>query len=153
LSTPVGTPLNTPNKPHLPDISLPPLPSKNAPHTPTLQSHSNPSTPHIQKPGGTIPYQLFSEQRPLFERTHSLPAASSKDLMEQFQAETRHNVLQSEHSNIHVGSGSVSDVRSSQEVELEQQKIQIGLDYFNKPLTEFWLTAPHDSIEKQVSVL
>ncbi|XP_065889060.1 protein transport protein SEC31-like isoform X2 [Dysidea avara] len=150
MSTPVGTPLNTPNKPHLQDIGLPPLPSKSAPHTPTLHSHSNPSTPHIQKPGGAMPYQLFSEHRLSFERTHSLPAASSsKDLMEQFQAESRHNVLQSEHPN-NVGSGSISDVRSSQEEESEQQKIQIGLDYFNKPLTEFWLTSAHDSIEKQL---
>jgi len=151
MSTPIGTPLNTPNKPHLPDISLPPLPAKNAPHTPTLLPHSNPSTPHLQKPGGAVPYQLFSEHRPPFERTHSLPAGSnSKELMEQFQAENRHCVLQSEHPN---NVGSVSDVRSCQDEESEQQKIQIGLDYFNKPLTEFWLTSAHDSVEKQVSVL
>jgi len=99
-----------------------------------------------------MPYQLLSEHRPLFERTHSLPTASSKDLMEQFQAETRHNVIQSEHPS-NVGSGSITDVRNNQEEESEQQKIQIGLDYFNKPLTEFWLTSAHDSIEKQVSVL
>lgn len=153
VNTPGGTPISTPCKPLLPELSLAPLPSKNTPHTPNIHAHSNPGTPHLHKQlGGTVPYQLFSEQisRPSFDRTHSLPA-SSKDLMEQFQVENKMNVT----STNDLQSGSCIDMndssKNSEAQEAEQQKIQIGMDYFNKPLTEFWITPAYETLEKQVS--
>jgi len=149
VNTPGGTPISTPCKPLLPELSLPPLPSKNAPHTPTMHPHSNPGTPHLHKQlGGTVPYQLFSEHsRPSFDRTHSLPP-SSKDLMEQFQTESKLSIATS--SDPLGSSGDITD-KDGEAQEAEQQKIQIGMDYFNKPLTEFWITPAYDTLEKQVS--
>lgn len=136
----------------MPELSLPPLSSKNTPHTPNLHPLSNPSTPHLHKHlGGTALYQLFSEQhsRPSFDRTHSLPT-SCKDLMDQFQTDSKMNT-----SDPHTTSSDIiNDNKDSQSIEVqeaEQQKIQIGMDYFNKPLTEFWITPAYDSLEKQVS--
>lgn len=151
VNTPGGTPITTPCKPLLPELSLPPLPSKNTPHTPSIHPHSNPGTPHLHKNvGGTVPYQLFSEQksRPPFDRTHSVPA-SSKDLMEQFQNESKSNLSIS--NDPQANSGDINDSgRDSEAQEAEQQKIQIGMDYFNKPLTEFWITPAYESMEKQL---
>ena len=153
VNTPGGTPITTPCKPLLPELSLPPLPSKNTPHTPSIHPHSNPGTPHLHKNvGGTVPYQLFSEQksRPPFDRTHSVPT-SSKDLMEQFQNESKSNLSIS--NDPQANSGDINDSgRDSEAQEAEQQKIQIGMDYFNKPLTEFWITPAYESMEKQVSL-
>lgn len=155
MNTPGGTPITTPCKPLLPELSLPPLPSKNAPHTPNIHPHSNPATPQLHKQvGGTVPYQLFSDHqsRPSFDRTHSLPS-SSKDLMEQFRTESK----LSSHD-LQASSGDISDDnrnngKSSEAQDIaEQQKIQIGMDYFNKPLTEFWITPAYDTVEKQVSL-
>ena len=148
LNTPGVTPINTPCKPLLPELSLPPLPSKNTPHTPSMHPHSNPGTPLLHKHlGGAVPYQLFSEQsKPTYDRTHSLPA-SSKDLMEQFQTENKPSSTDALGS-----SGDISDSKNNtKSSEAEQQKIQIGMDYFNKPLTEFWITPAYDNLEKQVS--
>lgn len=151
VNTPGGTPISTPCKPLLPELSLPPLPSKNTPHTPNIHPHSNPGTPHLHKQlGGTVPYQLFSEQqRPSFDRTHSLPA-TSKDLMEQFHTESKLNIATS--SDPLGSSGDINEsIKDTEAQEAEQQKIQIGMDYFNKPLTEFWITPAYESLEKQVS--
>ena len=151
VNTPGVTPINTPCKPLLPELSLPPLPSKNTPHTPSIHQHSNPGTPHLHKQfGGTVPYQLFSEQhsRLPFDRTHSLPS-SSKDLMEQFKTEGKPSSNDVLASSGDINDNSKMDSKSS---EAEQQKIQIGMDYFNKPLTEFWITPAYDALEKQVSL-
>ena len=137
----------------MPELSLPPLPSKNTPHTPTIHPHSNPGTPHLHKHlGGAVPYQLFTEQqsRPPFDRTHSLPV-SSKDLTEQFQNETKPSSNDVLASSSDITDNSKNDSKSTEAQEAEQQKIQIGMDYFNKPLTEFWITPGYDALEKQVS--
>ena len=73
----------------------------------------------------------------------------NKDLMEKFQTESKVNA-----NDLQVASSTDnSNDKSSEEQEAEQQKIQIGMDYFNKPLTEFWITPAYDSVEKQVSLM
>ena len=69
--------------------------------------------------------------------------------MEQFQTENKPS------SNDALGnSGDISDSKNNiKSSEAEQQKIQIGMDYFNKPLTEFWITPAYDTLEKQVSTI
>lgn len=72
--------------------------------------------------------------------------------MEQFQTESKVNMagtsdLQAGSSNVDINESS----KNSEAQEAEQQKIQIGMDYFNKPLTEFWITPAYETLEKQVS--
>ena len=71
--------------------------------------------------------------------------------MEQFKTESK----PSSNDVLTIGSdiydNSKIDSKSSEAKEAEQQKIQIGMDYFNKPLTEFWITPAYDALEKQVS--
>ena len=71
--------------------------------------------------------------------------------MEQFQTESKPSSNDLLASSVDINDISKMDSKSS-EAEAEQQKIQIGMDYFNKPLTEFWITPAYDALEKQVSL-
>ena len=72
--------------------------------------------------------------------------------MEQFKTESKPSSNDMVASSGDINDNSKIDGKSSEAEEAEQQKIQIGMDYFNKPLTEFWITPAYDALEKQVSL-